>query len=138
MTNAKNPGLAVNNRGEVGFAYQQLTGTPVANQRWQTHVQVRGGDFALIKDMVLADTPAQTPARDGLPYLGDYLHVLAVGADFYGVFPASNTPDRANFPSGVVYQRLANFDTKKLLDTDGSEVAPSIDPFFFKVSIVAQ
>jgi hypothetical protein len=136
LTNAKNPGLAVNNKGQVGFVFQQLTGTPVAKQRWQTHVQVRNGDFTLIKDLVLADTPAQKPARDSLPYLGDYLHLLAVGADFCGVFPANNTPDKAHFPSRLpVYQRLANFDTKKLLDDEGNEVDPSIDPFFFKVSI---
>jgi hypothetical protein len=100
-------------------------------------MQVRDVDFHLIKEFTLSDTPAQVPdapAHDGLPYLGDYLHLMSVDRDFYGVFPASNTPDRANFPAGVTYQRSANFDQKQLLDTDENAVPASIDPFFFKVT----
>ena len=59
---------------------------------------------------------------------------MAVGRDFYGVFSANNTPDMANFPQGVKYQRNVNFGTGKLLAVDNvTEVRPSIDPFFFKV-----
>jgi len=55
-----------------------------------------------------------------------------VGADFYGVFCGNNTPDPANFPSGVTYQRAANWTTHTLLSTDNvTPVASSIDPFFF-------
>ena len=61
--------------------------------------------------------------------------MLAVGASFYGVFCGNNTPDTANFPSGITYQRGANWATKTLLSTDGvTHVAPSIDPFFFEWS----
>ena len=48
------------------------------------------------------------------------------------MFCGNNTPDNANFPSGVSYQRNANFATKTLLALDGvTPVAASIDPFFF-------
>jgi hypothetical protein len=58
-----------------------------------------------------------------------------VGLTFCGVFCANNTPDPANFPSSVRYQRKANFATQTLLALDGiTPVPPSIDPFFFRVS----
>jgi hypothetical protein len=67
------------------------------------------------------------------PYLGDHIRLLAIGPAFYGVFCGNNTPDPANFPHGVTYQRAADWTTGTLLDTDGTtEVAPSIDPFFFE------
>ena len=28
-----------------------------------------------------------------IPYIGDYLHLLSLGKDFYGIFSANNTPD---------------------------------------------
>jgi hypothetical protein len=86
-------------------------------------------------DLLLAQPPANVPARVFFPYIGDYAHLLAVGEDFYGVFSATNTPDLANFPQGVIYQRNANFTTHTLLNTDNATpVAVSIDPFFFHVS----
>jgi hypothetical protein len=91
--------------------------------------------FESSTDSVLASVPANTPAPQFLPYNGDYMGMMAVGDDFFGVFSANNTPDPANFPNGVNYLRNHNFTTKKLLAVDGiTEVAPSIDPFFFKVS----
>lgn len=43
--------------------------------------------------------------------------------------------DSNNFPSGVTYQRNANFTSRALLALDNTTtVAPSIDPFFFKVN----
>jgi hypothetical protein len=85
---------------------------------------------------VLHQAPSNTPGREFLPYIGDYIRLLAVGRDFYGVFSGNNTPDMANFPSGVTYQRNANFNTHILLNTDGvTPVAVSIDPFFFKVIV---
>ena len=60
--------------------------------------------------------------------------MLAVGAAFYGVFSANNQPDPNNFPSQVKYQRNADFTNGTLLSTDGTtQVAVSIDPFFFKI-----
>jgi hypothetical protein len=42
---------------------------------------------------------------------------------------------RANFPSGVTYQRNVNWATQTLLGNDGVTPVPnSIDPFFFKLS----
>src|SRR5207247_6582981 len=43
-----------------------------------------------------------------------------------------NTPNTANFPSGVTYQRAADWVNNTLLNNNGvSVVATSIDPFFF-------
>ena len=84
---------------------------------------------------MLANTSATSPAKLFDPYLGDYDHLVAVGADFYGIFSASNQPAAANFPSGVKYQRNADFTSGRLLALDNSTpVAVSIDPFFFKVT----
>jgi hypothetical protein len=59
---------------------------------------------------------------------------VTVGRTFYGVFCANNTPDHKNFPSGVIYQRNANFATHTLLELDDVTPVPiSIDPFFFKL-----
>jgi hypothetical protein len=134
ITNATCPALAVNSVGKVGFLYQQLKGTTAATQRWVTHLR-RSTDAISWDDLVLANVPAATPPRQFFPYIGDYNHLLCVGKDFYGIFSANNFPDPANFPSGVKYQRNANFTTHKLLNVDNTtEVAISIDPFFFKVT----
>lgn len=132
MLNATNAALAINSVGAIGLLYQQLTGTG-ATRRWVTHFRLssEGANWA---DLVLCTAPASTPAKTFDPYLGDYDHLVAVGRDFYGIFSANNTPDQANFPNGVVYQRNADFATRRLLALDGTTpVAPSIDPFFFKV-----
>ena len=136
VTNGKNPALAVNSDGQVGFMYQQLTGAG-ATQRWVTHIERTSDAFAHVDDKILATTPAAQPVSPPgqFPYLGDYAHMLAVGRDFYGIFCANNTPDHANFPQGVTFQRNADFTTKQLLNLDGTTpVAISIDPFFFKVT----
>jgi hypothetical protein len=131
---ATNPALAVNDKGVVGFLYQQLVGSG-ASQRFVTHFQ-RSSDGRNWVDLILADTPANRPPKVFDPYLGDYAHVLTVGSDFYGIFSANNEPDLAHFPNGVVYQRNHDFNKKLLLDTDGvTPVDPSIDPFFFKVTL---
>jgi hypothetical protein len=131
--NATNPALALNDRGQVGFLYQALVGSG-ASQRWQTHFERRTNDFDAIENLVLANVPANAPTRIFGPYLGDYVHLLAVGSTFYGIFSANNTPDTANFPNGVTYQRNANFNTKTLLAVNNTTpVAVSIDPFFFSV-----
>lgn len=133
IPNATNAAVAVNSAGVIGLLYQQIRGTG-AGQRWVTHMR-RSASGVNWADLVLADTPANTPLKTFDPYLGDYDHLLAVGPDFCGIFSANNTPDRANFPNGVVYQRVANFTTRKLFKLDGTTpVEPSIDPFFFRVS----
>ncbi len=132
---AKNPSLAINSRGLVGFVYQQVVGA-----NWMTVLEVsHDGFFASFATHVLAITPTgtPTPAFVMATYLGDYIKLLSVGEDFYGVFCAGNEPVKANFPSGVTYQRNVNWTTQTLLANDGVTPVPtSIDPFFFKLSFV--
>lgn len=125
VRNATCCALAVADNGVVGFLYHRFIGG-----RWEVHLEQSGDGFANIQDIVLADTPLQ-PAPIFLPYLGDYNFLLAVGNEFRGVFSASNIPDRSNFPSGVTYQRSADFSTHRLLDAAGNSVNPSIDPYYF-------
>jgi hypothetical protein len=132
IARATNAALAVNSTGTVGLLYQQLKGTGTG-MRWQTHFQYFAGQSW--HDLVLADTPANTPAKTFDPYIGDYDHLVAVGNEFFGVFSACNIPSKANFPQGVTYQRNHDFTTARLLGLNGTTVVtPSIDPFFFKVS----
>ncbi len=130
VTNATNPALAMNDAGMVGFLYQQVVGRSTA-QRWRTHLVLTEDAFTSVQDLVLADVPATAPAPMFVPYIGDYVHLMTVGRDFFGIFSANNTPDLANFPNGVKYQRNADFATKTLLGNDNRPVPISIDPFFF-------
>ncbi|MEZ5287453.1 MAG: hypothetical protein R2712_22170 [Vicinamibacterales bacterium] len=137
ITNAKNPALAINSTGRVGFAYQRVTGAG-ASSRWEARLELTSDAFTTVTAHVLADVPATTPAPTFLPYIGDYMHMMAVGPAFYGVFSANNTPDPSNFPEGVTFLRNHDFTTGRLLAVDGvTEVPASIDPFFFKHSEVA-
>jgi len=132
IPNATNAAVAVTNTGVVGFLYQQIKGAG-ASQRWETHLR-RSKDAVNWSDLVLSNTPATSPVKTFDPYLGDYDHLVADGHDFCGIFAANNTPDLTHFPNGVLYQRNANFLTHQLLKLDGTTVvAPSIDPFFFRV-----
>ena len=133
VANSTNPALAIDQHGRLGFLYQQVTGNP-SNQNWQTTLELTRDDFATFATHILANTPAATPAFSGNPYLGDYLSMMAVGQSFFGIFTANNTPDKANFPNGVIYQRNANFTTKTLLANDNVTPVPiSIDPFVFTI-----
>jgi hypothetical protein len=131
------PQLAVNIRGDVGLLYQQLTGA-AATQRWETHFRQSTNGGTTWNDFTLANTPANSPAYVGLPYLGDYVGLTAVGKDFCGVFSANNTPNNGNFPNGVIYRRNANFATHTLTSASGGAVAVSIDPFFFRARNLAE
>ena len=134
LTSAFGPSLAINSAGVVGLLSQQLTG-PAGSQRWTTRLSRSSDGGSTWSDRVLASPPADTPAVAFPPYLGDYQRLQAIGRDFYGVFCANNTPDLNSFPSGVRYQRNANFSTHTLLGHDGTTpVNASIDPFFFKVT----
>src|SRR5438094_6171698 len=135
LPNTTNPSLAVAEDGTVGLLYQQLTGTGSAS-RWVNRFEQSRDGFATHKDLVLATVPASTPALQFLPYLGDYNMLLTRGNEFLGIFSANNTPDPANFPSGVVFQRRVNQGTHQLLDASGSPVDVSIDPFFFSVPVM--
>ena len=134
VANATNPTLAINNAGKVAFAFQQVVGFG-ASQRWETHFQTTTNAFSSVEDKILADVPANTPTPAFQPYIGDYMHMVAMGSAFFGVFSANNTPDIDNFPEGVTYQRNANFTTNTLQALNGvTPVAVSIDPFFFKAT----
>jgi hypothetical protein len=128
ITNVKNPALAVNGARLLGFAYQQFTGTT-----WDTKLELTPDGWAsAVAPLVLHTAPSSTPTPQFLPYLGDYIRLISVGDNFYGVFCGNNTPNMANFPNGVTYQRAANWTNHTLLSTDGTTVVqPSIDPFFF-------
>jgi hypothetical protein len=131
---ATNAGLAINDRGTVALMYQQVTGTGGA-QRWETHVRRSTDGGGTWDDLVLATTPESAPVKAFDPYLGDYASLIARGPDFCGIFCANNTPDHANFPNGVTYQRNADFAAHQLLALDGvTHVPASIDPFFFRIT----
>lgn len=130
IASAKAPAIAFNTDGVLGFLYQEFVNSG-GNQRWITHFERLKADFTPQDDTVLARTPADAPAPQFIPYIGDYVHLMAIGDTFYGIFSANNTPDRNNFPAGVVYQRRHNFTTRTLQDLAGATVPVSIDPFFF-------
>jgi len=133
ILNAKNPALAINSLGRIGLVSQQLNGSG-STQRWETHFRDSTNGTAW-SDTILCTALSQAPTRTFSPYIGDYLHMMAVGKDFFGIFSANNTPDLANFPQNVTYQRNHDFTAKKLFALDGVTVVnPSIDPFFFKVT----
>lgn len=132
IVSATNCALAVSSHGKVGLLYQQL-GNPGSGNRWRTHLEMSSDGFATAPtDLLLADVPDQNGTYGGNNPIGDYANVVALGKDFYGIFSANNTPNNANFPNGVTYQRNANFATQTLLNTDNvTPVGVSIDPFFF-------
>ncbi|MFE2285241.1 hypothetical protein ACFXDJ_13820 [Streptomyces sp. NPDC059443] len=128
VTNAKNPALAANADALLGLAYQQF-----GQGQWATVLELTADDWKTQPERhVLHQAPANVPTARFLPFLGDYMRLLTVGRDFYGVFSGNNTPDHANFPEGVTYQRHADFVSHQLLDLDNvTRVPPSIDPFFY-------
>jgi hypothetical protein len=136
IASATNPGLAITSRGRVGLLYQRLITGP---NRWETHLEETTNGFGTVADTVLARVP---DANGTYPFnnpIGDYASLIAIGKDFYGIFSGNNTPNNANFPSGVTYQRFANFGTNQLF-ADAALTVPvgvSIDPFFFHVSALA-
>ncbi|HET6331400.1 MAG TPA: PKD domain-containing protein, partial [Holophagaceae bacterium] len=132
IVGATNPALAINNAGEVGFFYQKLTGGVWNNQ---ADFAPKNDPFTSPTTIVLANLPDGSTTTCGQPTIGDYSGLIAVGADFYGVFSGDNTPNSANFPHGVTYQRQVNWSSQQLLSTDGvTQVSTSLDPFFFHVS----
>jgi hypothetical protein len=137
---AKNAAFAVNSHGRFGYVYQQLTGTS-PNLRWQTHLR-RSSDGVTWDDVTLSDFPAQgAGAPGGTRIVGDYMNMIAVGKNFYGVFSAYNSLTSATFPAGVTWQRnktAPGDPSPRFLGSDGTTtVAPSIDPFFFRTTEIA-
>jgi hypothetical protein len=131
---ATNPALAINSAGKVCFLCQQLKGNG-ASARWVTTVERSEDDGVTWTSNTLATVPANAPSPQFQPYIGDYVGLTSVKKDFYGIFSANNSPDLARFPSGVVYQREHDFQTRRLFGVDGTtQVSISIDPFFFKIT----
>ena len=131
VDNATMTSLAINSRGKVGLLYQQLK-----DNKWETHFRRTTDDSGSSwDDVTLASTPAAAPVKVYEPYLGDWARIVAVGTTFYGVFCANNTPDPANFPSGVRFQRNRTTSAPfGLLGTNNTTpVNASIDPFFFRI-----
>jgi hypothetical protein len=136
ITTATNPGVAINQHGTVAFLYQQLH-NPGSGNKWNTRLETWDVNLGSATNVSLADVPDANGGYSGVNPIGDYAGIVAVGKNFYGIFSANNTPDNANFPSGVTYQRQANFTTHVLTDLANNTVAASIDPFFFKLTTVA-
>lgn len=138
VATATNPCVAINAHGKIGFLYQQL-GNPGTGNRWRTHLEISADGFATAPtDFLLADVPDANGTYPGANPIGDYANLVASGKNFLGVFSANNTPNNANFPNMVTYQRNANFATNTLLDTDNvTPVEVSIDPFFVRYTDVA-
>lgn len=127
---ATNPSVAINSWGRVAVLYQKLNGG-----NWETWLERSTDDFATpASRMQLHRAPDNVTGNPPAGPLGDYNDLMAVGRSFYGVFSGNNTPDPANFPQGVRYQRVADFVNRKLLKEDNTTaVDVSIDPFFFAV-----
>jgi hypothetical protein len=128
-----NPEIAINNLGIVGVLFQS-----VAAGKWETRLVLSNNldatTFAT-PGTLLASQNASTPLATFSPYLGDYASLVTAGNSFVGMFSASNFPDKANFMTGVKYQREVDWTTHKLF-ADAAHttvVAPSIDPFFFEI-----
>ena len=134
--NATNSALAVADNGTVGLLYQAHVGTGIAGT-WETHLIQTKDAFTTKQDGVLAATPSDQPPAQYLPYLGDYVGLMAVGSsEFRGVFSANNTPDNSHFPQGVTYQRVADFNSHTLGDGQGGTVDVSIDVFYFSFPVL--
>ena len=132
VTSAMNPEIAINDLGIAGVLYQS-----VVSGNWETHLVVSNNLDASTfgTDTVLATQNASTPLDSYWPYIGDYASLVAAGYNFVGMFSASNFPDKANFMSGVKYQREVDWTAHKLYADAAhtTEVSPSIDPFFFDI-----
>jgi hypothetical protein len=139
---ATNPAIAVNSDGVVGLLYQSFT----PDQFWETHLEVTADKFANKEDAILSRTADSAILIQFDPYIGDYIHLLALDRSFYGIFSASNAPDKSKFPflekypNALIYQRDADFNTHTLSykpSPNGPPVSvnPSIDPFFIHVTI---
>jgi hypothetical protein len=134
VKSAMNPQVAIDNIGIVGVLYQS-----VVDGKWETRLARSNNLDATTFDLpgiLLAKQSASTPTATYFPYIGDYASLVAAGSNFVGMFCASNYPNKANFKSGVHYQREVDWGTHKLYADAAHtvQVSPSIDPFFFEIT----
>ena len=133
--NGINPTLAVDKDGNVGFLYQQFTQRCAyfaCYSYWETHIQVSDATQSAWTDHLLSSTVSFEPpysAGGGFPYIGDYVDLMAVGNIFYGVFSADNNPGYHPTARYLRYLVSNAWGDREL----PSGVAPSIDPFFFRL-----
>ncbi|HXU33044.1 MAG TPA: hypothetical protein VN851_20955, partial [Thermoanaerobaculia bacterium] len=132
---ATNPALAVNSVGQVALLYQQIDQLGL----WETQIGISGDDFASPPvPRVLSIVDSASVAFGANNYLGDYVHLMADGKDFVGVFTALNDPAPSKFPDveDLVFQRFHD-NVKIYKDAAKTFSIPfSIDPFFFRVQMV--
>lgn len=135
------PSLAVLQDGTVGLLYFQRNG--IYDQ--VVFSKALQGNFNNIITRTLASWPDGLGNEFATPlYVGDYFQLRAVGNNFYGVFSAYNDPSQPSyFPCLPYYQRNIKFIGTGIVDHDvtlgvaanlydaGTQIAPSIDPFFF-------
>jgi hypothetical protein len=132
------PALAILANGTVGLLYNQyqpLNGSASTGTLSQCLLTTTN-DFASVSTTTLASESNSTPTSNFQPYLGDFFDLTAIGNTFYGIFSASNQDDgtHAQFTNvnfGRNFTGIPGTSSFQLLDTNGSPVAPSIDPFFF-------
>jgi hypothetical protein len=136
--NATNPALAVANDGAIGFLLQQLV-TNSTGQRWLTYFRLYPtieslllGGSGLAVTTKLADVPASPPCPDGMPFLGDYIHLESRANSFFGIFSTSNDRVNGKFHSSASFQRSYNA-FGELTDAMGNQIKNSIDPYFVRV-----
>jgi len=126
------PALAVTTDGQVGLLY---TAFDAVNNKLEQHFVRTSNNFLNVNDAVLERFTNGNVAFKINPYLGDYMDLVAVGKDFYGVFSSSNNLNDANFPLGLpLFQRDTvggPGGTFLLTDLSGNPVDFSVDPFFF-------
>lgn len=130
---AVNPSLAVTTQGRLGFAYQQMEdGT---SGKWTTKIRIFSDHDPPeeLRTYTLAKPPVNTPQRCQQPYLGDYMHLQAIGKHFYGVFSASGDVGSAEFfPEGVAYRRDPPVPKANPCYGDDTKTPElSIDPYFY-------
>lgn len=134
---ATNPALAVNSVGQVGFLYQAVVNFGL----WETRVEISGDDFATPPvPLVLSLADSTSIAFGDTNFIGDYVHLMAVGKDFLGIFSALNDPDPTKFPDvdNLVIQRAHDNDKLYKDNTLSSALAFfSIDPFFFRIEMTS-
>jgi hypothetical protein len=143
IANATNPALAVNEDGIVALLFQEFDEA----EEWETHLWISADGFGTKQDFVLSKWKDNSISLQFDPFIGDYIHLSAVGKSFFGVFSASNEPNYKNFPftetfgrDHLSYQRDADFDRNILEDkaNNVNNVPVSIDPFFVRINLKIQ
>jgi hypothetical protein len=130
--------LAISCDSVIGLMYQQLIQDNQGFWEWETHLRRSSDGISWESDLVLG----RTATKAG--FLGDFAGLVSVGKNFYGVFPAVNTPDPANFPATPATESTPNgarflrkvtkTEPWNLIGDNGQNVDNSVDPFFFSIN----